>query len=295
MATRLRLAIAAVSGLIGGIWKWIAGHPPGRYFLFYFLLIPLFAGIYSCRPNDYYHSSVQHEDVFGSSQQSLEERLHSAIVENLKDADGELPLSIEVASFYRVSTSEWKVHDLAVDGNLLSFVINMKTPGYGRGPGSLLGIKVTFPLGKDYDFHDFGENRQSDGEQFIWRPIAITDASPTPFLLVSDRMKDWNFGALFPSKAHRPFPALAIRLPASLGTELDAFAAGANGLPYAIGGWWDRFCRMLYFSGITIATVGYGDIVPITTLGRMLALAESVLGVILIGLAINALADRRGS
>jgi len=34
----------------------------------------------------------------------------------------------------------------------------------------------------------------------------------------------------------------------------------------------------IYFSYITIATVGYGDLAPITTLGRMLAVTEAMTG-----------------
>jgi hypothetical protein len=34
----------------------------------------------------------------------------------------------------------------------------------------------------------------------------------------------------------------------------------------------------IYFSYITIATVGYGDLAPVTTLGRMLAVTEAITG-----------------
>jgi voltage-gated potassium channel len=34
----------------------------------------------------------------------------------------------------------------------------------------------------------------------------------------------------------------------------------------------------LYFSYITLSTVGYGDLVPATDLGRMLAVSEALVG-----------------
>jgi hypothetical protein len=43
----------------------------------------------------------------------------------------------------------------------------------------------------------------------------------------------------------------------------------------------------LYFSGITLTTVGYGDITPHTTLMRMVALVESASGFALISLAVT--------
>ena len=49
--------------------------------------------------------------------------------------------------------------------------------------------------------------------------------------------------------------------------------------------WWD----CLYFSMVTITTLGFGDIAPITTLGRLLVAIETVSGVLFIGLFLNAL------
>src|SRR5579871_5527248 len=45
----------------------------------------------------------------------------------------------------------------------------------------------------------------------------------------------------------------------------------------------------LYFSVITIATVGYGDITPASDFGKIIAGSEALLGIILIGLFLNSL------
>jgi len=50
------------------------------------------------------------------------------------------------------------------------------------------------------------------------------------------------------------------------------------------------FDRMLYLSAMTITTVGYGEIVPITRQARMLLALEAILGIVVIGLFLNALA-----
>ncbi len=49
-----------------------------------------------------------------------------------------------------------------------------------------------------------------------------------------------------------------------------------------------------YFSTVTITTLGYGDISPTNDLGRVIAASESVLGITLIGLFLNALSRVRG-
>ena len=52
------------------------------------------------------------------------------------------------------------------------------------------------------------------------------------------------------------------------------------------------FRRSVYFSAITITGVGYGDVVPIRSLSRMMAALEAILGVVLVGLFINEAATR---
>src|SRR5262245_33485638 len=43
----------------------------------------------------------------------------------------------------------------------------------------------------------------------------------------------------------------------------------------------DTFARMLYLSAVTITTVGYGDIVPLTDIARAAAGTEAITGIIL--------------
>lgn len=54
-----------------------------------------------------------------------------------------------------------------------------------------------------------------------------------------------------------------------------------------------KYIRMLYFSTVTITTLGYGDIAPVNNRGRILVSIQSVLGIVFIGLFLNSLATRR--
>ena len=53
------------------------------------------------------------------------------------------------------------------------------------------------------------------------------------------------------------------------------------------------FIQSIYFSVITITTLGYGDISPVTETARILSAIEALSGIILIGLFLNSLAHRR--
>ncbi len=53
------------------------------------------------------------------------------------------------------------------------------------------------------------------------------------------------------------------------------------------------FWHSIYFSIVTITTLGFGDIYPITTCSRMLVSLESIGGVVFIGLFLNALSSEQ--
>jgi Ion channel len=87
---------------------------------------------------------------------------------------------------------------------------------------------------------------------------------------------------------------------ASIATALERVALTADqqvlaaeildadrGFPSGLQG---GFSRMLYFSAVTITTVGYGDVVPLTGAARFVAALEATLGIILLGLFISSLA-----
>ncbi|MBD1366991.1 two pore domain potassium channel family protein [Mucilaginibacter sp. ZT4R22] len=53
----------------------------------------------------------------------------------------------------------------------------------------------------------------------------------------------------------------------------------------------DSLKRMIYFSAVTISTIGYGDIVPIDDNLRLLVGFEAILGIVFIGLFINSFGE----
>jgi voltage-gated potassium channel Kch len=98
---------------------------------------------------------------------------------------------------------------------------------------------------------------------------------------------------LFPAKI-RPESAANIRpdlaISEVLHRDIIGFLNAAKGFPKSVSG---SFLRMFYFSAVTITTLGYGDIVPITNGARITLAIESILGIILIGLFVNSLFQER--
>ena len=73
---------------------------------------------------------------------------------------------------------------------------------------------------------------------------------------------------------------------------LDDYDGFLSGELTQYGNTYSNIIKMFYLSVVTITTLGYGDIVPTTNFTRLLVSIESILGIILIGLFLNALAKK---
>lgn len=76
---------------------------------------------------------------------------------------------------------------------------------------------------------------------------------------------------------------------ATLYLALDAFSPGSIRIGSDPG---DRETELLYFSLITLSTVGYGDIVPLSGMARILTALEGVTGVLYIAITLALLVAR---
>lgn len=69
-------------------------------------------------------------------------------------------------------------------------------------------------------------------------------------------------------------------------------STGSPGLTHngrAVSGGWPGFVDCMYFSVVTATTLGYGDIVPVTSWARLLSAAEAIGGMVVVGAMISRL------
>ena len=59
-----------------------------------------------------------------------------------------------------------------------------------------------------------------------------------------------------------------------------------------MGGQADRQTELLYFSLVTLSTVGYGDIVPLSGMARIVTALEGVTGVLYVAITVALLVGR---
>jgi len=76
---------------------------------------------------------------------------------------------------------------------------------------------------------------------------------------------------------------------AALYLAMDAFYPGSIQVGSQAG---DRQTELLYFSLITLSTIGYGDIVPLSGVARILAALEGMTGVLYIAITVAVLVSR---
>ena len=95
---------------------------------------------------------------------------------------------------------------------------------------------------------------------------------------------------IFTARSDSSIRVPALTIPGALGKDIQSLAEAKRGFPRRIPG---QFVRMLYLSASTITTLGFGDIVPLTTAARLLVSSEAVLGILVVGLFLNAVAKER--
>src|SRR5262249_9439041 len=130
----------------------------------------------------------------------------------------------------------------------------------------------------------------STGQRIFFKALAFDP--PLVKLFDSANETNFDYGILFPHTDGSQYLAPFLALPEPINDRLQGFWRATRGLPaQASGGFW----RMFYLSAVTITTVGYGDIVPLTTTARVLVSSEAILGIVVIGLFLNSLVRERKS
>ena len=81
--------------------------------------------------------------------------------------------------------------------------------------------------------------------------------------------------------------------PSSSAPEINHLLAASQGDPEGTS-WLQFYIKMCYFSAVTVTTLGFGDITPVTSAARALAGVLAVSGVVVIGLFLNAVAQKWG-
>jgi hypothetical protein len=251
--------------------------PPKFWGFTYLLLIPTYALLFFLLPNQFYNNSYKIEKLSQGSYPKesylrfeINNGIGEAMVKNFKEhyhcnyiITNKGDTLFDPIGYY---TSEAPVE---IEGSNL--IITILIPLKDRYDGVLY---LKMPLTNDYD--DYSNSR-----------VLTLDTLRT-FQSQDSAIFNFDIERLFPygDGKHKNFPTggnMRILIDPKLQIKINSFAFGLNGISR------DDFWNMFYLSTVTITTLGFGDIVPITKTSRLLVSSESILGIIIIGLFLNAL------
>lgn len=284
--------------------RYFADRPLVFYGAIYAFLTLSFATAFWMMPGQFYHSTAGFEPILVRDAVLIKEGLQRALIEQARRYDSSETISVSGADF---PIDRFTIIDLNYNnGRFFVFCVLHNDTSSTMLPELIIDAK---PYSKWLFVEAPNEQIEVSSDH------AVIDAS--------FQVTDWervNIGEAFqttadPENLIAP-PAPPVLSAVEIGNSLQRFVAlrngdvvfsdkletprelrdRMNGHAEAKDGYAGRatgsFWRMVYLSTVTITTVGYGDIVPITTMARTLVAAEAVLGIVVIGLYLNALSQR---
>lgn len=245
----------------------LATVPSLVFGVMYLLSIPAFAGVYAAFSTEFYSATAKYEYFRSLAATAVLDDVRSAMVDNFRTTHG----SVErVSGSWRVNITAFSVDWPTIMPEELRLVV--RASALHEAPP--VGWRVfTFPI----DMSGIPlASRVGDHETYL----NVVNEAPVEGL-------DPAF--LFP--CHNGEARTCLPVPSrTAGSRLERAREALLGFPNPYMYWTpSRFVRMLYFSAVTISTLGYGDIVPISTRARAVVTLEVIWGPILLGLFLNSL------
>lgn len=290
------------------LWRavgaWVSYQPPVLYGILYLLTGFGFGWLYSALPpGQFYAPYARYEPAAQEDAATIVRSLGALIKADIKD---------EPAGYWQLrgqteaGSPVWTIDPAAV--HTANF--EMQEDGTVRFD-VLAPIYLTDPAGHHLEsdqiwmnvsFLSLGGPIAGDTLHGSFYPLTLhtekyivpTQAQETAFKLIFNRLLEitiGDHGAMTLTQHHGTVSSgePLLRVDADTGQRLFQYYFGVRGQPERFS---RNFPRMLYFSAVIITTLGLGDIVPLTDRARGLVAAEATLGIIFIGLFINAAASR---
>jgi ion channel len=232
--------------------------------MLYLALVPTFATFYTLVTAGFYQTSATHEPSYVDTQFAIERAVARATVR-----------AVQV----RASTTKVKFSYLYEPNGLNISVTTTEilvTLGFSTEKGGDIAVAI-----------DISPDQLPDSGDAVGGYVQV------PYTIRSDesdlgtRPQQLLVFEDYTSSSQPPYLPMGVNEFRSIQEAVTAANGSVEGLPY-------QWLRMVYFSAVTVTTLGFGDIAPTTMTTRLLVTGEAVLGVVFAGLFLNALAQRAG-
>lgn len=245
----------------------------------YVVTILLFAWIYSINSSDFYHSNIAYERDYLELVDQVKDSLYIEIKNMMDFNNEEAAYYLDVPDTnYAISVDEVVV--LRYDPVNIAF--DVMVPLLNNNPINEDTTSTFVKYNVVYTFQWMGTKYVTEDN------VVLATYSLAPLDTITNSItSEETIDDVDISKALGGDDWI-ISIPVS--SELDDMILTLIKSEYGYtDGYESNFARMLYLSTVTITTLGFGDIVPITDFARLLIGLESILGVVILSLFINAL------
>lgn len=250
----------------------------------------MFALIYDNLPHHFYHSTIKQEQILHNDNERVRKTIKESITETFVQIHETEKKNVDK---WTVNIDELEILYFRMEDDLVKFAFSLpleetdegyeESPAYPRLFNAEVSLSLIYiPVTGSEDDVFYGS---------YLRPIKVIELTDPP-IFKSATLRDNVVRVMFPrgTNSNDEDYKIIMLVHLNLLERLVRYSNGQNGLASDLD---ENYWRMLYLSAVTITTLGYGDIVPITNTSRILISMESILGIVLIGLFLNALAYER--
>src|ERR1700730_5285302 len=271
--------------------------------LAYLSCIPLFAGLYSCTTDGFYQSNIKVENTYTEHAKEIAAKFCDELAQipppGVKEEERQAQQEkIREVSNYRFSRSDMACGRLRIEkDDRLEFTVvvirlHKKPPACPAAitvPCKDVTVVLFLVTLSPFDVKTLAPELVAFDPPIaaLVHPVEYKTLS-VPYLYPDD-VDTGLVGALKKAlfTVYDDVPTILLNEPFDV--ELATFLKESSGLTSSAS---DNCLRMLYLSAVTITTIGYGDIVPITPRARSFVTIEAVVGAVLIGMFLSSLGPR---
>jgi len=257
----------------------------------YIILVFCFGYYYSKKTNEFYFSTIAYEDSFVELKNNVRNSLLNGVKYSFERKNN---TNIIMYNDFVFNTSHTFIHNLEIHDRTIIFQVSIEVEKSNKFYKPTLTLSYT--LWPNYTFKNY-INLLNRTKQIL-KETPTTDSNPVSVthtlhcnienIRTYENINESEILNLFYYDSKKSYEVRIEMLNESY-FDVCSLIFANQGFPHNIP---NKFVRMLYFSAVTITTLGYGDIVPVTDSMRIAIFFETVFGVILIGWFLFNLANK---
>lgn len=240
------------------------------------VIILLFTGVYTKNANSFYQPNLEYDIQYQGLESKIKEEFKSVLLDSMnKISDGEY-INIDDGRY------------ILDKNNINVYEYNSEDTSFNISVEILDTNKYDYNSTEAFMLYDMQYKCYLTGTRFFLEDNTVLQTCTVEQLSkVYDAIKNEKTNELIDiSQAFGSNDwAFPVKITDNLDKNIRSIIYANNGLGTYVD---NNVCRMLYLSIVTITTLGFGDIVPITDLARILIGLESFCGVVISGFFVNA-------